>query len=190
MLYIYIPYKLKRDRSIVDDIPGIIVDSDKSIPIEKNFINDIELYVTIQSVFFVSINSKIIPIVNVIKKGIRYDFLKPFFVASFKRLGMVPRRKPVKIIYVSDGQLFKHIKIILLKRQVPMIIPRAIGNKNKKFSFGFLNKVLILFKHFSYNPKMIKRALPLNPGTILKIPTNIPFIKFIILNCMLKANRY
>lgn len=45
-------------------------------------------------------------------------------------------------------------------------------------------------KHFSYKFKMIKRALPLNPGMILKIPTKIPFIKFIIVNYMMALDNY
>ena len=63
-------------------------------------------------------------------------------------------------------------------------MPSPIGSKNKKFSFGFLNILLIASIHFSYRFRIIKRALPLNPGIILKIPTNIPFIKFIIVNFM------
>ena len=41
MLYMYIPYRLNRDKSMVDDIPGIIVDIDKSVPIRKYFISSI-----------------------------------------------------------------------------------------------------------------------------------------------------
>ena len=41
ILYMYIPYRLNRDKSMVDDIPGIIVDIDKSVPIRKYFISSI-----------------------------------------------------------------------------------------------------------------------------------------------------
>ena len=37
----YIPYSPNNDRSIVEDIPGIIVDKDKSTPIRKYFISSI-----------------------------------------------------------------------------------------------------------------------------------------------------
>ena len=67
-------------------------------------------------------------------------------------------------------------------------MPVPIGSKNKMFSLGFFVMLLIEFIHFPYKFKIIKRALPLNPGIILKIPTNIPFIKLIMLNYMINTN--
>ena len=66
------------------------------------------------------------------------------------------------------------------------MIPNPIGNKNRKLFFGFLKELLIAFRHFSYKLKTISRALPLNPGIILKMPVKKPFIKFIIINYMNK----
>ena len=43
ILYIYIPYRFNRERSTVDDIPGMIVDRDNSIPIKKYFKTDNKL---------------------------------------------------------------------------------------------------------------------------------------------------
>lgn len=63
-------------------------------------------------------------------------------------------------------------------------MPEAIGVKNKKFFLGFLKKLPIASKHFSYKLKATKRALPERPGIILKIPTTIPLIKLIIVNYM------
>ena len=59
---------------------------------------------------------KMIPRVNVIRNGIMYLSLKPFFVACFNRWGTVPRRKPVKIVRVSFGYVFSKINIILLNK--------------------------------------------------------------------------
>ena len=99
-------------------------------------------------------------------------------------------RKKVKTIYSSIGHLFKKNKITLLNRYVPKIIPSPIGNRNRKLFLGFLKQHPIAFKHFSYKSKIMSRALPLNPGIILKIPTKIPFMKFIILNYMNKIKYY
>ena len=74
----------------------------------------------------------------------------------------------------------------LLKIKVPSKTPMPIGNKKMIFSFGFLKILLIASRHFSYKFKIINRALPLKPGIILKMPTKIPFIKFIIVNYMIK----
>ena len=42
----------------------------------------------------------IVPIVRVTKKGIRYGSLKPFFVVSLIRVGIVPKISPTKMIEV------------------------------------------------------------------------------------------
>ena len=101
MLYIYVSYRLNSDKSTVDEIPGIMVDIDKSVPIRKEFNSGNEF--VLQFMFCGFMNNINIPMVKVIKKGIKYLFLNPFFVLSFNKFGIVPKRKPVNIIYVSFG---------------------------------------------------------------------------------------
>ena len=57
---------------------------------------------------------------------------------------------------------------------MPIKTPKKIGDKNKKYFFGFLKKCSIEYNIFSYKPKITRRTPALRPGKIAATPINMP----------------
>ena len=125
--------------------------------------------------------TKNIPIANVNKANNKYLNLKGYSeLTFFTSIGMLPKISPIKQKLVCVGKLSNKTCKIFPKRSTPIIPPKAIGNKNKKFFLKFLNKPNIEFISLSYIPNITQSTPLLIPGRIAPTPSNMPIKKFLI----------
>ena len=90
--------------------------------------------------------------------------------------GIQPNIRPINVNDVISGYLSKKKRIILLKIIIPVRPPKVNGARNIKFFFQSLKKFNILFKSFSYIPKITHNTPLLIPGIMAPAPIKIPFM--------------
>lgn len=119
------------------------------------------------------------PIENENKANNKYLNLKGYSeLTFFTSIGMLPKISPIKQKLVCVGKLSNKACRMFPKRSTPIIPPKTIGNKNKKFFLKFLNRPNIEFISLSYMPNITQSTPLLIPGRIAPAPSNMPIKKF------------
>ena len=95
--------------------------------------------------------------------------------------GILPSISPIKQKLVWVGKVEKSVFNILPNKNTPIIPPKPIGSKYKKFFLKFLNKLNIASISLSYMPKITQITPLLTPGNIAPAPSSIPIKKSNIL---------
>ena len=127
-------------------------------------------------------NTKKHPNINDITVNRTYLNLKVCSEFTFlTNRGILPNISPIKQKLVWAGKVEKSVFNILPNKNTPIIPPKPIGSKYKKFFLKFLNKLNIASISLSYIPKITQITPLLTPGNIAPAPSNIPIKKSNIL---------
>ena len=95
--------------------------------------------------------------------------------------GILPKISPIKQKLVWVGKVEKSAFKILPNKNTPIMPPKPIGSKYKKFFLKFLNRLNIESINLSYIPKITQITPLLTPGSIAPAPSSIPIKKSNIL---------
>lgn len=127
-------------------------------------------------------NTKKHPNINDITVNRTYLNLKVCSEFTFlTNRGILPNISPIKQKLVWAGKVEKSVFNMLPNKNTPIIPPKPIGSKYKKFFLKFLNKLNIESMSLSYIPKITQITPLLTPGSIAPAPSSNPIKKSNIL---------